>query len=245
MTIRRAFVGVAMGAGLLVSASEASADGPSRRSGLNGYSPTIDWSGFYVGIQGGYGWGNTSHFFTAGGGLDAGSWDISGGLAGMTLGTNWQKGYWVYGFESDFSFSGISGSFGGNGCNPPVTVCYTDIRNLGTTRARLGYAVDNRLVYLTSGLAYGSVDAGINSPGRNEDKTRWGWALGAGLEWTFAPRWSLKAEYLHVDLGDRRHYDADGGSSDPGKVGVTAEIARVGVNYSFGPGFWNGMLGGR
>jgi opacity protein-like surface antigen len=62
----------------------------------------INWAGFYVGIQGGYGWGDTSHNFS---GLNAGEWDANGGVFGVTWGTNWQRGNWVYGFESDFSFS--------------------------------------------------------------------------------------------------------------------------------------------
>jgi len=77
----------------------------------------------------------------------------------------------------------------------------------------------------------------------DEDKdTRFGWALGAGLEWAFAPRWSLRAEYLHVDLGDDHHYNAGAIRTD---VDVTADIVRVGVNYNLGPDFWRNMLGMR
>ena len=194
------------------------------------------WAGFYVGINGGYGWGNTSHDFS---GFNAGEWDANGALFGVTWGTNWQRGNWVYGFESDFAFSSLAGSFDGAGCN--TGPCYTDLRNLSTSRVRLGYAVDNRLIYVTGGLAYGQVRAGVRGSSDRDEETRFGWALGAGLEWAFAPQWSVKADYLHVDFGHRDHYLAAG--SIPTDVELTADIVRIGLNYNLGPNFWSNMLG--
>ena len=238
MTILRLFVGVAMGAGLVASATATSADGPSRRPAPNDYSgPAINWTGFYAGIQGGYGWGNTEHTTDGLGGGTSGEFDTNGRLIGVTLGTNWQRGNWVYGLEGDFSFSSIEGTSGGGH--------FTDIRNLSTLRLRLGYAANTSLVYVAGGLAYGDVRDGAHGfliEGEGS-ATRFGWALGAGVEWAFAPRWSLKAEYLHVDLGDRHDYSVPlFGDVD---VRLTADIARIGVNYSFGSDSWSGMLGGR
>lgn len=192
------------------------------------------WAGFYVGIQGGYGWGDTEH---SGGGFSTGAQDLSGGLFGVTWGTNWQRGNWVYGTESDFSFSSLDRSLAGAPCSP---TCSTDLRDLSTSRLRLGYAMGNGLAYVTGGLAYGVVRAGDSVDGDKD--TRFGWALGAGVEWAFAPRWSLKAEYLHVDLGDGRHYSSGG---TPIHVDFTADIVRVGVNYNLGPDFWRNTLGWR
>jgi outer membrane immunogenic protein len=234
--IRSALIALAVVAGIGAGVVSAQAGGP--RSIKDAPYGGINWAGFYVGIQGGYGWGDTSHNFS---GLNAGEWDANGGVFGVTWGTNWQRGNWVYGFESDFSFSSIDGSFAGVGCN--TGACFTDLRNLSTSRVRLGYAMDNRLVYVTGGLAYGEVRAGIRNSSDRDEETRFGWALGAGFEWAFAPRWSLKAEYLHVDLGDRDHYLA--GGFTPTEVDLTADIVRVGVNYNLGPDFWRNVLGWR
>ena len=235
--VRSALLGLAAAGALLFGAGTAGAEGLPDRIKDSPYRPNSDmrWSGFYVGIQGGYGWGDTEHHQ---GGLSTGTFDISGGLAGVTWGTNWQRGNVVYGLESDFSFSSIDGDTA-VGCGLGFT-CFTDIRTLSTSRVRLGYAMDRSLVYVTGGLAYGNVRAGIRDA-VDDDETRFGWTLGAGIEWAFAPRWSLKAEYLHVDLGDRRNYSS-GGSVD---VDITADIARVGLNYNLGPEFWGDMLGRR
>lgn len=224
-----------------VGVGTAEAGGP--RSIKDDPASGIVWSGFYAGIQGGYGWGDTEHSNSI---SSFGAFDANGGLIGATWGTNWQGGNWVYGVESDFSFSSMDGLYKESPCG--VLNCLTDIRNLGTTRLRLGYATNTSLAYVTGGLAYGKVHAGdrhfLFDLSHGDDKTRFGWTLGAGIEWAFAPRWSLKAEYLHVDLGERQGYNSFimGGDID---VRLTADIARVGVNYNFGPDFWSGVLGGR
>ena len=235
--VRSALLGLAAAGALLFGAGTAGAEGLPDRINDRPYRPTSDmrWSGFYVGIQGGYGWGDTEHRTAVN---SSGTFDTSGGLVGVTWGTNWQRGNWVYGLESDFSFSSIDGDFTTLTC---LGTCFTDIRTLSTSRVRLGYGMDRSLVYVTGGLAYGNVRAGIRDS-FDDDETRFGWTLGAGIEWAFAPRWSLKAEYLHVDLGDRRNYSALGTSID---VDITADIARVGLNYNLGPEFWGDMLGRR
>lgn len=235
------FALIALTAMVAVGAGNAQAGGP--RSIKADPIGGITWSGFYFGIQGGYGWGDTEHTSAT---IDSGTFDANGGLIGVTWGTNWQRGNWVYGFESDFSFTSMDGTSKESPCG--VLFCSTDLRNLGTTRLRLGYAANTSLVYVTGGLAYGNVRAGDHhfqvDIAHEDDKMHFGWTLGAGIEWAFAPRWSLKAEYLHVDLGERTNYNSFllGGDID---VRLTADIARIGVNYNFGPDFWSNMLGRR
>jgi outer membrane immunogenic protein len=183
-----------------------------------------------------------------------------GFLGGVTWGTNWQHGRIVLGLESDFSFSAIRRSEtvilsipGG----PPIPYTHTGEQKLSwfsTTRARAGVTVtDNLLAFVTGGLASGRAEVnsshisnltGINGcgiqacPVGSISKTRWGWTAGGGLEYGHGP-WSIKAEYLHYDLGS-----VSFSFSDPGAVvlnrGVTTrtkfsgDIVRVGVNYRFG-----------
>ncbi|MBX9592655.1 MAG: porin family protein [Hyphomonadaceae bacterium] len=232
--VRSALVALTATALVLVGAGSAGANGP--RSIKDSPYGGANWAGFYVGVQGGYGWGDTQHFAPASG-VRTGTQDINGGLFGATWGTNWQRGHWVYGFESDVSFSSLDGTFTAAPCG--ASGCTTDLRNLSTSRVRLGYAMDNRLLYVTGGLAYGNVRAGDSTV--RDDETRFGWALGAGIEWAFAPKWSLKAEYLRVDLGDSSLYT----NIVPVHVDLTADIVRVGVNYNLGPDFWSNMLGRR
>ena len=229
--LRSALVGVAATATLLVGTGSSYAGGP-REDRYGG----ISWAGFFVGVQGGYAWGDTAHTAPS---FATPIRDIEGGLFGITWGTNWQSGNWVYGTESDFSLSSVDGDVA-PGCAPGA--CFTEIRNLSTSRVRLGYAMDNRLVYVTGGLAYGTVRAGIHGTSAQDDETRFGWALGAGLEWAFAPRWSVKAEYMHIDLGDNRNYRTPTERVD---VDVTADIFRVGVNYNLGPNFLGNLIGWR
>jgi outer membrane immunogenic protein len=232
---RAALGALAVAAVMLVGAGAAQADGGPRARYAQPVYSGASWSGFYVGIQGGGAWGDSEHSVP---GITTGSFDLSGGLFGVTWGTNWQSGNVVFGTESDFSFSSIDGDVIAAACGP--TTCFTDVRNLSTSRLRLGYAMDRTLVYVTGGLAYGTVRAGVSGTPFEDDKTRFGWALGAGIEWKLDPRWSLKAEYLHVDLGDHSNYSVPGVKID---VDVTTDIVRVGLNYNLGPNFWSNALG--
>ena len=72
---------------------------------------------------------------------------------------------------------------------------------LGTARARVGYAAERTLIYVTGGAAFGNIQTGLNPPATFDSTTRVGWAAGAGLEYAFSGNWSAKAEYLFVDLG--------------------------------------------
>ena len=98
----------------------------------------------------------------------------------------------------------------------------------GTSRVRVGYAMDRMLVYATGGLAYARVHAGNTTD--QGSKTRYGWTLGAGIEWALAPKWSAKLEYQHLDYGEGHNYTTGGTGAD---VDLDADIMRVGMNYRF------------
>jgi outer membrane immunogenic protein len=178
----------------------------------------FDWSGFYAGINAGYGWGTSRYDFGAAG-LDR--FNVNGGLVGGTLGYNYQFGQTVLGIEGDLDWQSIKGSAA---CI--AGVCETKSNWLGTVRGRLGYAIDRFMPYVTAGAAFGDVKTNI--PGlASQNDTRAGWTVGGGAEYAFAPNWTIKAEYLYVDLG--KFTCAACGAN----VKFNENIVRAGLNYKF------------
>lgn len=204
-------------------------------------APIFTWTGFYLGIQGGGGFGNTRHTNSLNG-ATSGTVEINGGLFGGTYGVNWQAGSWVLGLEGDISWSGIKATFNDTGtgfCGPAPAICQTDLRWLGTGRARLGYAWAQSMVYATGGVAYGGVQATLlNSICCNsETHTRVGYAVGGGFETAFNTNWSVKLEYLYVNFGTEANYTAIG--TIPENVFLDSHIVRAGLNYRFN---WGGPV---
>ena len=212
------------------------------------YQGVLSWTGFYVGVTAGAASGESRQGdITNAGRVDSNPFDVSGFTAGATLGYNFQTNTnWVVGIEVDISHAGISGSFSGNlgqpgggtwHCTDPngqlaVGPCETDVNWFGTVRGRIGYAFNTLLIYGTGGLAYGKVESGLKDheiPSQSEHVSdiNLGWTAGGGVEYAFAPNWSAKFEYLHVDLGwtDRTgHFRAD----------AEFDLVRLGLNYRFG-----------
>ena len=222
------------------------------------------WTGFYVGGHVGYGWGGRSIDVTTlpspvlfdeiPFGFDLNTHGIIGG---GQIGYNWQLApKWVAGLEADFSWSGISG----DSTRAPIFFLSTSAPMLGsshlvrekldwfgTVRGRLGFlAIDRLMLYGTGGLAYGKVDytafQDINPaiPGNqfsgSSNKTKTGWTVGGGFEWALVNNWSVKGEYLYVDLGSERVIQ-DQVPTSQFKVVSTfdtkVQIVRFGVNYKF------------
>jgi outer membrane immunogenic protein len=184
-----------------------------------------NWTGFYVGINGGGGWG-TSNWD----GIPS-SFNTSGGLIGGTLGYNWQAGSpWVFGLEGDLDWANIRGS-----TSTPVAQCGpgcgTKTDWLGTLRGRVGYAFDRVLPYVTGGLAFGDIKA--TQPGfGGASSTKAGWTLGGGLEFAIAGPWTAKVEYLYVGLGST---SCAAGVCDQLAMNVNhnMNLVRAGLNYRF------------
>lgn len=178
--------------------------------------PAWSWTGLYVGINGGYGWGSSD--FSAP--FATGSFDTDGGLVGGTLGYNWQQGQFVFGAEGDIDWSDIGGSTTCGGVN-----CTVDNDWLGTLRGRVGYAFDRFMPYITGGLAVGNVSTNIAGVGSGDDVNA-GWTAGGGIEARITGPWTAKLEYLYVDLGR-------GGSVAGSDADFTTNIVRGGINYKF------------
>jgi outer membrane immunogenic protein len=121
-----------------------------------------DWTGFYLGANVGGGWANTKSDFSVGGNpaFASANNSLAGALGGVQVGYNWQRGPAVFGLETDFQFSSLSGRIDAPPC--PAAICGVDVSAsysqkipwFGTVRGRVGYAADTWLIYATGGYAY-------------------------------------------------------------------------------------------
>jgi outer membrane immunogenic protein len=186
------------------------------------YAPVYSWSGFYIGVNGGGGWGTSNWTST-------GSFDTSGGVVGGTVGYNYQMNQVVLGVEGDIDWADISGT-ATTATGVCSLGCTTKNSWLGTVRGRVGYAADRFMPYLTGGLALGDIKASL--PGfAGGSTTNAGWTIGGGIEFAIAGHWTAKAEYLYVDLGNFNCGIACGAGTQ--NVSFTANLLRGGLNYRF------------
>ena len=229
------------------------------------FLPIDTWTGFYIGANAGWigSSGNTNintGTDTGHGGLALGlipgtiGVSHNGLIGGGQIGYNWQYGpNWVWGIEADFDGTSAKGTatsaFPGSVAIPPMTSVFSrELDTPGTVRARAGYpSYPNLLWYVTAGLAYGEsklssawlCPACLPPTGAGTalqtSSTLVGWTAGAGIEWMFAPAWSVKAEYLYVDLGNQSNTNTGFNSTITSKVNERDNIVRAGVNYRF---FW-------
>jgi len=191
--------------------------------------PAFTWGGLYVGINGGYAYGNMSNTNFA---------NPNGGAIGGTLGYNWQMGQIVFGAEGDFdyAFSKQTNTFSYlNTAVPPVSVTGAnslEINWITTERLRLGYAVDRALFYVTGGYAGISTRASVFDGTNNFSQDGWrsGGAIGAGVEYAFTNNISAKAEYLWLPMEDKTYWSGTP-YQETNKLDVN--LFRVGLNYKF------------
>jgi outer membrane immunogenic protein len=225
--------------------------------------PGYNWSGFYIGGNVGGAWGRSDFDFqpfggwfpenvtqlSADGAARVNSSNVSGGVQ---AGYNWQINRVVVGLEGDIQYIGLrkTNTFTQNGTFATLTTPYVFTETaksdwLATVRGRIGFTADHVLFYGTGGLAIAdsrSSDilafptlAAATSTGSRSD-TLFGWTAGGGIEWAFAPNWSVKGEYLYAQF-DRK-------TTAMTPIAATLlqnysdrlalSVARVGVNYHFG-----------
>ncbi|MDF0733034.1 porin family protein [Pseudomonas entomophila] len=189
-------------------------------------SGTYDWTGFYGGVNAGYGFGGDHDVRTKGqaapnianiaGGARPGSVDLdrNGFVGGVQLGYNYQFDQWVVGVETDISATDLSDSrnIGTRALNTGAALnnkFKSSINYLGTLRGRVGYAFNRTLVYGTAGLAYGKTEQSVEMFGAtgntqfagDQSRFRLGYTVGAGVEQSVTDDLSFKVEYLYYDLG--------------------------------------------
>jgi outer membrane immunogenic protein len=230
MTFKLIKAGAATVALLVASIAAEAADMPIKAPYYKGPPRSVvsyyNWTGFYAGINGGYGFGSSDWS------SPAVSMKPKGGMFGGTVGYNYQAGSIVYGLEGDFNWSGVKGDVA---CG--AFSCETKSDWLATFRGRIGYAMDRWLPYITAGGAYGNIEVSSTNPATTAvSKDQFGWTAGAGLEYAFLGNWTAKLEYLYVDLGN---FECGTGCAVPtNDVSFKENIVRAGLNYKFsGPIF--------
>ncbi len=192
--------------------------------------PVFTWSGIYFGINGGYGFGQSSWSDPILG--STGNFNTSGWLAGGTLGGNYQWGQFVLGIEGDGDWQNLTGTTNSAAGTCGVG-CTTQSEWLATVRGRAGYAFDRFLVYGTGGGAFGNLQASYGGLPFSSS-TQIGWTAGGGVEFAFTPNLTAKVEYLYVDLGSQScAVGFCSTSGNPTTVTLTENVVRAGINYKF------------
>ena len=207
-----------------------------------------DWTGFYAGVNAGFGGGTFRHPLAING-TEFLSVNVtsSGFMLGGQVGYNMQFENLLAGVEADLQWTNIRGQLD---LTVPAVVAPpggdlalgTEVEWFGTVRARLGYTpVDRMMIYGTGGFAYGGMRsyargtggfAGLDASARS---LRWGWTVGAGAEYAFTDALSLKTEYLYTDLGRSNitTFDLGGGDTLTFDRRVNFHTVRTGLNFHF------------
>lgn len=265
--VKKALLALAVGAAVVSSAPALAADIAMPVKAAPAYAPVFNWTGFYVGgfIGGAFADRNATSsepctvigcvsLFTQGGVVVPNSTSLDSSFtAGATIGYNWQApgSAWVFGLEGEVGWMRVDGSVRDVNAPPPaLSPGGFDSTEMGDFYAiiagRLGYSFGTVLLYAKGGIAFVdknysyTSNIGISSVTLTHDETQVTWALGAGLEWAFAPKWSLKGEYLYIDT--RETYTARGtivGGAFNGAAVVNTHsdpglhTLKLGVNYRF------------
>ena len=206
------------GVALSVATAASAADLPARpyaKAPPAAVVAAYNWSGFYLGAMGGYGW-------ESGAG--------SGGFGGGTVGYNWQLpgSQFVFGVEVDAAGASIKDSFLAD-----VGITQENkINSFGSVTGRAGFAIDAALLYAKGGFAWANAKTSFTDgvTTLSDSQTHTGYTIGGGLEYLFTPSWSAKAEYMYTSLGGETYNF--GGDLLPSNS-IDFHTIKVGVNYHF------------
>ncbi len=226
----RALLVVALSGAAIMSARAADQAVPSGPAYYpNAYYPSsINWTGWYVGLQFGGAFGHaswTNPFTGAGDSLNP-----AGVLGGAQIGVNWMRDSFLLGAEADFAGTDLESSTAGASFRS---------RWLSLVTGRVGYAFNQYLLYAKGGAAFGSERTTVvtNLAGITADSattTQTGWTVGGGVEYALSPNWSARLEYDFVDLPSHGVvFVAPGIASRGASVDFTIQKVVAGINYRF------------
>jgi outer membrane immunogenic protein len=234
--MKRFFLATVALAALVSSASAADLGARPYTKAPAPIAAAYNWSGFYVGVMGGYGWSdevNVAGIATTGA-------DIQGGFGGGTVGFNYQApgSMFVFGVEADAAWSDINHTeaFGG------FAFAREKIKSFGSVTGRIGVAVDSVLLYGKGGYAWAENEFSATVLGLTlaDSQFHSGWTIGGGAEWAFSGPWSAKAEYMFARYDSENYFT---GLVPPGiGFGMDVHTVKAGINYRFG---WGGPVAAR
>jgi outer membrane immunogenic protein len=199
------------------------------------------FQGLYVGLHGGYAWqGISGAFDNLGSNTNLSGIDLDSAILGGQLGYNMQQGQFMWGIEADATTNvGSSGSV--TNPNPPVyELLSAQAAYLGSIRGRLGYVMDEVLVYTTLGIGFTEFKFSENSPATpfmgSMRLQETGIVYGGGAEWKIAYGVTVRAEYLHYDVGGLAYIPASFPNSKSGDYVKfnDIDVARAAINISLG-----------
>ena len=207
--------------------------------------PIYDWSGFYIGVNGGGGFSHKCWDLTNNGiaavipSASEGCHNASGGTAGGQIGYRWQTSAWVFGLEAQGNWADFRGD--------NVSLVFPTDRNqsridaFGLFTGQVGYAWNNALVYLKGGAAvtddrYRIFDVPSAALTDTANETRWGGTVGVGFEYGFSPNLSVAFEYDHMFMGSRDvSFATPAGVFDgTDQIRQDVDLFTVRLNYKFG-----------
>jgi outer membrane immunogenic protein len=240
--MRKFFAAVSFAAIIMAGASASAADMAVKAPPPAPLPVIYDWSGFYIGANGGWGQSrNCWDFVFVGAVFNEGCNERSGGLFGGQVGYRWQANQWVFGLEAQGDWADLSHTR--VSLLDPTLSIRTKTDGIGLFTGQIGYAWNAALIYLKGGAAVTSNRFSIldnlnfGAELASASSTRWGGVVGVGFEYGFAPNWSVGVEYDHLFMGD-----ANNSYTSPAfvagvlnsRVGQDVDMITLRVNYRFG-----------
>ncbi len=252
-------------------------------AGCASCNSSFGWPGFYFGINGGYGWGAGSNLTAssyqqddAAAIVETVKLPVEGGFGGGQIGYNIQRDRIVFGIEADIQGADLAGdahveavnsSWRDIGYVRTDAWAKTNLDWFGTVRARAGYTIANTLIFATGGFAFGGATNSLTQSfysadpeppvtlgdAKSSNATLTGYAIGGGIEAALSPSWSIKAEYLRIDLGSTSlatnrditypygNYCVHDSCSDNGHASIDVshvyDTFRIGLNRKIGQSY--------
>jgi outer membrane immunogenic protein len=201
-----------------------------------------DWSGFYIGANGGWGQSHNCWDFLLVGGpfIRDGCRNQSGGIVGGQIGYRWQASQFVFGLEAQGDWADLSSSQ--VSLIKPAFTTHTKVQGLGLFTGQLGYAWNAALLYFKGGAAVTSnrydiltTLGGVSVA--SASSTRLGGAVGVGFEYGFAPNWSAGIEYDHLFMGNANNSFSVGNpivASNLNRISQDVDMVTLRMNFRFG-----------
>jgi outer membrane immunogenic protein len=215
-------------------------------------APLYDWSGFYIGLNGGGASSRECYAITSVAGVvignapSEGCHNATGAVAGGQVGYRWQAANWVFGVEAQGDWANLRGSNASLTAVIPY-INQTKVDALGLFTGQAGYAWNSVLLYVKGGAAYthnnyasffpvGNAFAAAGVPFNQASDNRWGGVVGAGLEFGFAPNWSVAVEYDHLFMGTPSvtFPQSNNAVTRSDNIRQDVDMGTVRVNYRFG-----------